>query len=176
MKNAGELLPGYDLHVGSSLERSRLLRWLTRTYRELFPKLDNFSHLDNQISNHLSPETPLWWVVPQGKSGGKNLLPFQSAAIAPVAGLWWGWVIDQVDGQRIPHVFWIHVLPEYRRRGIGRSLLQRLEIEAQEQGAAGISLQVYGHNAGAIALYESLGYQPQAILMRKSGFLRVSDP
>lgn len=165
-----ELLPGYELQVGSSLERSRLLRWLTRTYQELFPHLTDFSHLDNQISNHFSQETPLWWVISQGDGDAEiqSLLPSQSAAIAPLAGLWWGWVVDQADGQRIPHVFWIHVLPEHRRKGIGRSLLKKLEMEAQDAGAAGISLQVYGHNAGAIALYESLGYQSQAILMRKS--------
>ncbi|MEM1426604.1 MAG: N-acetyltransferase [Cyanobacteria bacterium P01_H01_bin.130] len=166
----GELLPGYDLQVGSSLERSRLLRWLTRTYQELFPHLTDFSHLDHQVSHHLSRETPLWWVVPQGEMGAESLnrLPSPSRAIAPVAGLWWGWGVDQADGQSIPHVFWLHVLPDYRRRGIGRSLLKRLEGEAQSAGATGISLQVYGHNAGAIALYKSLGYDPQVILMRKS--------
>ena len=170
----GELLPGYDLQVGSSLERSRLLRWLTRTYQELFPHLTDFSHLETQISNHFSRETPLWWVVPKDDAGADSpnllpsLLPSQSSAIAPVAGLWWGWVVDQADGQHIPHVFWMHVLPDYRRRGIGRSLLKRLEAETKIAGASGISLQVYGHNAGAIALYESLGYAPQAVLMRKS--------
>ena len=167
----GELLPGYDVQLGSSLERSRLLRWLIRTYQELFPHLTDFSHLDQQISHHFSRETPLWWVVPQGEAGGADspdLLPSQSTAIAPVAGLWWGWAVDQADGQRIPHVFWIHVLPDYRRQGIGRSLLKRLEVEAQSAGAVGISLQVYDQNAGAIAFYESLGYAPQAVVMRKS--------
>ncbi|MEM9770471.1 MAG: N-acetyltransferase [Cyanobacteria bacterium P01_D01_bin.73] len=168
-----ELLPGYDLHVGSALERSRLLRWLTRTYQELFPHLTDFRHLDEQISNHFSRETPLWWVVPQRDSDddgsdNQNSLPSQSSVVSPIAGLWWGWAVDQANGQRLLHVFWIHVLPEYRRRGIGRSLLKRLEQEAKLAGAPGIGLQVYGHNAGAIALYQSLGYEPKAVLMRKT--------
>lgn len=94
-------------------------------------------------------------------------LPSDSAT-SPIAGLWWGWAVDQATGRRLPHVFWMHVLPEYRRQGIGRSLLKRLEQEAQSAGASEIGLQVYEHNAGAIALYKSLGYEPKAILMRKT--------
>ncbi|MGD1852288.1 MAG: GNAT family N-acetyltransferase [Cyanophyceae cyanobacterium] len=164
-----ELLPGYELQVGSSLERSRLFRWLTRTYQELFPHLRDFSHLDHQINQHFSRETPLWWVTAKNAENLENQAVLPSASVPlPIAGLWWGWAVDQASGQRLPHVFWMYVLPDYRRRGIGRSLLKHLEMEAQSMGATEISLQVYGHNAGAIALYQSLGYESKAILMRKS--------
>jgi ribosomal protein S18 acetylase RimI-like enzyme len=46
-----------------------------------------------------------------------------------------------------------------RRQGHGRALMEAAQAWAREGGAQRISLGVFAANAGAIALYESLGYR-----------------
>lgn len=52
----------------------------------------------------------------------------------------------------------IAVHPDYRRRGLGRALMQTLEQDARERGLLQIALEVRASNASAIALYEGTGY------------------
>ncbi len=61
----------------------------------------------------------------------------------------------------------IEVSPEARRRGIGRELLNRVEVSAHDAGAASVWLHVEAENAGAIRLYEMQGYTCQG---RKENF------
>jgi ribosomal-protein-alanine N-acetyltransferase len=53
----------------------------------------------------------------------------------------------------------IAVLPEFRRRGLGRELLTALLARARLQGAQRILLEVRESNRGAIHLYEATGFQ-----------------
>jgi hypothetical protein len=55
------LIPGYQLRAGSTLERALLLKFLQRTYKEVYPKQD-FAHLAITVDQYLSHETPIWWV------------------------------------------------------------------------------------------------------------------
>lgn len=43
-----------------------------------------------------------------------------------------------------------------------------LEGEVRALGLSGVGLHVFGHNAGALALYRKLGYQPTSIQMFKA--------
>jgi ribosomal protein S18 acetylase RimI-like enzyme len=45
-----------------------------------------------------------------------------------------------------------------RRRGLGRALMERAHAWARERGLTEVELSVYAFNAGALALYERLGY------------------
>ncbi len=56
---------------------------------------------------------------------------------------------------------------QYRRRGVGRALMEQAEQFAREHGARDIELSVYKFNVGAIRLYEELGYQTASLKMRK---------
>lgn len=56
-------------------------------------------------------------------------------------------------------LFQIGTLPEYRGRGLAKSLLERLHGEMREKGAAVCFLEVRSRNAAAIALYEKSGYE-----------------
>jgi ribosomal protein S18 acetylase RimI-like enzyme len=60
---------------------------------------------------------------------------------------------------RCADVTMLGVVPERRRQGIARALVQRALREAAEREATLITLCVSEHNSSAIKLYESLGWQ-----------------
>ncbi len=61
-------------------------------------------------------------------------------------------VVDEV------HINNLAVLPAFRRRGIGRALLQRILVEAAREGATRALLEVRRSNEEARRLYESIGF------------------
>lgn len=82
-------------------------------------------------------------------------------------------VVDEAE------LFQIGTLPEYRGRGLAKSLLERLHDEMRNRGAAVCFLEVRSRNDAAVALYEKSGYErisvrrnyypdDDAIVMRKS--------
>ena len=52
----------------------------------------------------------------------------------------------------------IEVAPEHRRRGLARTIMAALLEWGAERGATTAYLQVLGHNEGALALYEGVGF------------------
>ena len=56
-------------------------------------------------------------------------------------------------------VLTVAVLPEYARQGIATHFMGELEKWSQSKAASAMMLEVGTENAGAIALYEKLGYQ-----------------
>lgn len=59
------------------------------------------------------------------------------------------------------------VSPEHRREGVGTRLVLSLLQAAKEQGGEFLSLEVRPSNAGAVALYEQLGFR---VVGRRPGF------
>jgi ribosomal protein S18 acetylase RimI-like enzyme len=59
----------------------------------------------------------------------------------------------------VAYIQTIEVDPAFRRRGIARELMRHAEQSAAEARATYIWLHVDEHNAEAIALYQSCGYQ-----------------
>jgi RimJ/RimL family protein N-acetyltransferase len=81
----------------------------------------------------------------------------------------------QREGRRkLAHkaVIWgVYVLPAFRQRGIGRTLLQRaLAHAASMPGLRRVILGANAANPAAIALYESVGFEPFGL---ERGFLLV---
>jgi ribosomal protein S18 acetylase RimI-like enzyme len=69
-----------------------------------------------------------------------------------------------------PSVAWLYdvfVEETSRGRGVGRALMQLLEVEARAAGMRRIELNVFGDNAHAQRLYESLAYVEMARQMGK---------
>jgi ribosomal protein S18 acetylase RimI-like enzyme len=174
-----QLLAGYIIRRGSTLERSLLLKFMQRTYEDLFPNED-FSHLEQTVKQYFSSDTPLWWVEEeeqgagsreQGEQGRQNYCPIPNAQFpmpnSPIACLWVGNAIDQVQGNRHAHIFILYVVPEHRRRGIGTALMQYVENWAIQRGDRQIGLQVFQSNKPALNLYNQLGYQTQSLWMVK---------
>jgi ribosomal protein S18 acetylase RimI-like enzyme len=73
--------------------------------------------------------------------GNASLIPFRHA------------------GKRIFLIANVATHPDYRRRGIGRALTERVMKQARDKNASGIWLHVRDDNPGAIRLYQELGFQ-----------------
>lgn len=164
-----QLLPGYSIYAGSNIDRALLVKFMQKSYQEVFAEQD-FSHLARTVEQYFSKETPLWWVSPSNES-----IHHSSFIIHPskVACLWVGNAVDQVTSDRHAHIFLLYVKPEHRRRGIGRALMRYVENWAITRGDRQIGLQVFQSNTAAINLYHQLGYQTQSLWMVKP--LRSED-
>lgn len=160
------MLPsGYRLRLGSGLERSLLLKFMKRTYAE--QQSGDYAHLAQTVDQYLSPETPLWWVERDSVTDAAGLSPVVRRS-HPIACLWLGVAIDQIKGDRNAHIFLLYVAPEHRRQGIGSALMTHAENWALSRGDRQIGLQVFQSNQPALALYQSLGFEPQSLWMVKS--------
>ena len=61
------------------------------------------------------------------------------------------------------HVMNVAVDPDFRRQGIATTLLARLFERTADDERRGYTLEVRVSNAGAIRLYEQLGFEPRGI-------------
>jgi ribosomal protein S18 acetylase RimI-like enzyme len=77
--------------------------------------------------------------------------------VAAIDGVVVGTVMGGYDGHR-GWVYSVAVKPQHRRRGIGSTLLRRLEAALRERGCLKVNLQVRSSNAEVIAFYEKLGF------------------
>ncbi|NER82413.1 MAG: GNAT family N-acetyltransferase [Leptolyngbya sp. SIO1D8] len=145
---------GYCLRRGSEQDRSLLVRFLCKTYEETV-KTTSFIHLTETVSQHFSDETPIWWVETETQSQH------------PVACLWLGNAVDQLQGDRHGYVLMLYVLPEHRRQGIATALLETAQDWSRARGDRQIGLQAFADNAAAIALYRKLGYQIHSLWLTK---------
>ncbi len=156
------------------MDLATLLKFLQITYRELYPQQQEYQHLQSTVDRYFSVQTPLWFVTTsmdasetamQPQTPDAELLQPPTSRDIKIACLWVGTAIDQISGIRHPNIFLIYVEPAYRRRGIGRALMQYMEVWAKAQGYQQIGLQVFTINDPAIELYRQLGYQPRSISM-----------
>jgi ribosomal protein S18 acetylase RimI-like enzyme len=152
-----EFLPGYQLRIGSGLDRALLVQFMQRTYQELYPDC-NITHLAQTVEQYWGSDTPLWWV---------EALQDNTPRHTPIACLWLGNAIDQAQGDRHAYIFLLYVSPTHRRQGIASALMRRAEAWARARGDRQIGLQVFQQNQPALQLYQQLGFQPQSIWMTK---------
>jgi ribosomal-protein-alanine N-acetyltransferase len=61
------------------------------------------------------------------------------------------------------HISNVAVLPQFRRRGLARRLLERVLERAEDEGAPEATLEVRRSNRPALALYEALGFRTTAV-------------
>ena len=156
IENDSFAVAGYNLRPGFPRDRATLVKFMERTYGELDPH-QPLGHIAATVDRYLSRDTPLWWVDP----------PNPGSVTTPVAALWLGFATDQRSGALHPYILMLYVAPDQRRRGLATALLTVAHQWAQRQGHRQISLQVFSDNSAAQALYTALGYQPEAILMKK---------
>ena len=89
-------------------------------------------------------------------------------------------ILAELDGQvrgfacvrLIPCVLYaelteLYVEPAFRRRGVGRALVEHAERLSRERGAADMLIMTGSDNAQAQALYRALGYDTYAVALNK---------
>jgi ribosomal protein S18 acetylase RimI-like enzyme len=67
-----------------------------------------------------------------------------------------GWRGSAGGGKPVIH--WLGVLPEFRRRGVGRLLVAQLEEMVWQSGGREVGLETHTAWTDAVAFYRALGY------------------
>jgi ribosomal protein S18 acetylase RimI-like enzyme len=75
---------------------------------------------------------------------------------------------DDVSQEPQAFVAYVAVVPEHRREGVGRALLQAAVAEGLRRNLPHVSLMVSADNPSARALYESEGFVPERTLMTRA--------
>ena len=151
--------PGYRLVQGSSLDRSRLLSMLGSAYAEL--GATQLGHLTKTVELYLEGPSMLWWL----EKTDAPRVGFTAVQEESIGCLWLGQSINQLTGALQAYIYLVYVMPQYRRQGMGRKLMQHAKDWAKKQGYDQISLQVFVKNTAALRLYETLGFRPSATLL-----------
>jgi RimJ/RimL family protein N-acetyltransferase len=106
-------------------------------------------------------------LLPHGQAtAGHHLWAIRERVNGPSIGTLW--VAEQQHGtRRVAYVFDFRIAAAHRRQGHARRAFLALEDAVRPLDVDGISLHVFGRNAAARALYESLGYAATHITMSK---------
>lgn len=75
---------------------------------------------------------------------------------------------EHLGGARIGHIAHVFVTPTHRRSGIARELAQSLHEWLQAKHVTSIELQIVDRNVAGLAFWNSLGYVPELMQLRKS--------
>ena len=106
-------------------------------------------------------------LLPEGLATPDNhFFTVRDAASAQVVGTLW-FAVQERAGEKVAYVYDISIRPQHQRQGRGTAVFAALEREARARGLAAIGLHVFGHNTGAQALYDKLGYEATNIVMFK---------
>jgi ribosomal protein S18 acetylase RimI-like enzyme len=105
-------------------------------------------------------------LLPEGTATpGMSLLVIIDAAGVDVGHLWLGADPDRADTL---FVWDISIDAKFRGAGLGRAAMIAAEGLARKAGHVSMSLNVFGPNAVARRLYDSLGYRATSVQMVKS--------
>ena len=114
---------------------------------------------------------------PQDRYGPEVILYLTSlrgsvVLVAEEGGEVAGYAAGYLEPRWVGHIASVAVRPRFRRRGIGRALVEALERELIAEGARRLRLEVRESNAAARRLYESLGYR---VVRRLPGYYGDED-
>jgi ribosomal protein S18 acetylase RimI-like enzyme len=105
--------------------------------------------------------------LPQGLNTPDNFLfEIKLAESGPTVGYIWFAIVEK-NGLKSAFVYDVEVKSEFRRQGHAKAAFAALEPLVTELGLSSIGLHVFGHNPGAQALYDELGYKVTGINMLK---------
>lgn len=103
-------------------------------------------------------------LLPEGlATPGHHIYHIRNENDVPVGVIW----IGERPEVRMGFIYSLDVMPEHRRRGYARGGMLAAEEEVQRLGLTSLGLNVFGQNAPAISLYQSLGYRVTNFNMKK---------
>ncbi len=106
-------------------------------------------------------------LLPEGlATRGHFLYSVRDESVPAEVGVLWISPRDSGAG-RLLWIYDILVHEHFRRRGYASRILELVEDKARELDAGKVEFHVFGHNYGARALYEELGYTATSIVMAK---------
>jgi len=106
-------------------------------------------------------------LLPQGvETPSHYLYSIRQKDCGPAIGDIW-LAVDQAAPVRSGFIYDLFIAETYRRQGLASQTMLVLEAEARRLGLHSLALHVFGHNAGARALYEKLGYEITDLNMAK---------
>lgn len=137
-----------------------------RSQREYAQQIADSGQLDLEAAVQRSA-VEFAQLLPDGlDSPGMHLWTAEAGDPAEPVGLGWLELRRRTSGVSA-WIYDIHVAAARRGTGLGRGIMEALHEAARELGATSISLNVFGHNAAAIGLYDSLGYAVTAQQMKR---------
>jgi RimJ/RimL family protein N-acetyltransferase len=116
---------------------------------------------ENKASKELEGLLPRGTATP-----GHFLYAVRDESVPAEVGMVWVSPRDSGAGRAL-WIYDIVVHERFRRRGYASRILHLVEDKARQLGAERVELHVFGHNHGARALYEKLGYTTTSIVMAK---------
>jgi RimJ/RimL family protein N-acetyltransferase len=107
-------------------------------------------------------------LLPQGLATPDHyLFSIRDAASGQKVGMLW-FHARRRGGKSSAFVYNIEIDPPFQRRGYATGALAALDEQALALGLAEIELHVFGHNKGALALYEKCGFETTHVMMAKT--------
>ena len=106
-------------------------------------------------------------LLPDGlASNNQYLFSIVTPNVETTIGMIW-FAVDDARPQSAAFIYDFVIFEGFRRRGYGTQTLLAVEEKVRALGLDTISLHVFGHNRGARALYEKMGYEITNINMSK---------
>jgi len=106
-------------------------------------------------------------LLPAGlASKNQYLFSIVAPEIETTIGMIW-FAVDETRPQPVAFIYDFLIFEEFRRRGYGTQALLAVEEKVMALALDTISLHVFGHNRGARALYEKVGYEITNLNMAK---------
>lgn len=86
-------------------------------------------------------------------------LPRAACVVAEAGPVLCGFALAYPDPPDLVHVVTLDVHPDFRRRGLGRRLIESVLARSAARGTRRVILEVDVGNSGAIAFYRALGFR-----------------
>lgn len=81
--------------------------------------------------------------------------------------LWLSTRYDPYRETKYGYIHYIHLIPEYRGKGIGAILMKKAESYFRKKGASFLQLGTYANNVASTKLFKKVGYEVKRLVMEK---------
>ena len=125
-----------------------------RSWRSAFRNIATDNYLDNLVSEEDQIED--WKEILFRRDSIVLVAEVENSAV----GYIWVTLLQDESRDWDAEIVSLHLLPEHKRKGIGRRLLETVAFKLREQGCSSVFLWVLEENQSARRFYEALGGEP----------------